>query len=60
MCVRELLSFLQNDASLCPNILSTLENLRLSEKQYLENLSVFTEALNSVSLVDLGKVVVDG
>lgn len=38
-------------------IITTLENLRLSEKQYMDNLTVFTESLTTVNLVDLGKVV---
>lgn len=57
MTVRELIAFLQTDSSLCSVIFSTLENLRLSEKQFSDNLSIFMNACTSTPLSDLPSVV---
>ncbi|KNB43520.1 hypothetical protein JH06_2663 [Blastocystis sp. subtype 4] len=53
MCVKDLIALLQSDSSLCSVLLSTLENLRLTEQQFSDHLSIFTGALTSVSLDDL-------
>ncbi|CBK25204.2 uncharacterized protein [Blastocystis hominis] len=52
-CVRELFSFLRSDASLCAPILTALENLRLTAKQFAENLPIIAGTLSTVSLADL-------
>lgn len=57
MTVRELIAFLQTDSSLCSVIFSTLENLRLSEKQFSDNLCIFMNACTSTPLPDLPSVV---
>lgn len=48
---------MQSDSSLCSAILSALENLRLTELQFTEHISIFTSSLASVSLDDLPLVV---
>ena len=57
MCVKDLIALLQSDSSLCSVLLSTLENLRLTEQQFSDHLSIFTGALTSASLDDLPLVV---
>ena len=57
MCVRELMTLLQGNSQLCSPVLTTLENLRLTDSQFLACLPIVTNALLSAPLTDLPLIV---